>query len=135
MSKKKNGEDCGCLTRLGEQVKELRGTSCPVMLHQRCDISAACYRKGEDGQPMELRVQGEAEYSLLRALAVGGCTVLGVYVLCRAGKLIREAKIRRRCRKKMEAQYAAREQKRRERSETGPRRNAGARKMPDGAAR
>lgn len=111
MSKKKTGDIPSCMTGIGARIRE--AGEHPVMLHRNYDISTSCYRKGDDGQPMELRLQGETEYSLLRALVVIGCTAGGICVLCRIGKMINEAKIRRRCRKKMEARYAEREQRRR----------------------
>ncbi len=94
-------------------LKNAYEKSGPVMLRKSYDVSTVCYRRGhEKDSPMEIRFQGEMEYSLLRAVLIGTAVTAGISSLCAISHMMIAARYRRRFKKKYEEKCRAEKYKR-----------------------
>ena len=86
-----------------EPIGIFRTSSDPIMLRRTYDISAVCCRRGhEKDNPTVIRLQGEAECSLLRAVCIGTAVAAGIAVIRSVGTMAAAAKARRRLKRRYE---------------------------------
>ncbi len=54
----------------------------PLVMRHSCDIGVGIGRHREHTVPMQLRLRGEGESTLLRLAVIGGAVILGTVVVC-----------------------------------------------------